>query len=131
VVQKSCDWSKKLAGLPQAAAQIMNVGDPNNYLIISNVGFSDGHQPTFTKGIAPLVWWPLGEKQKRDLILGRLAAFSLYNPSRFLTLLREHGYQISIDDQGRLVSAKNIYRTEEPLSFGISLTFKSSLRTIF
>jgi hypothetical protein len=98
--------SERFKGIEQHVMKIINQGAADNAVILNMVGFSEDHQPYMLPGTTPLFWWPLNERQKHDLIFGRLIVMSCYNPSHFFSMLRQRGYEVDADTTGRLTTAK-------------------------
>jgi hypothetical protein len=98
-------WQHRLRAFTSEAAKLVNAGATDNSLIISSMGFSDEHQPIFMPGTIPLFWWPLTQRQKSDLIFGRIVLLSICNPSHYLDVFRHRGYSVVADHKGNLKSA--------------------------
>lgn len=96
------NWTTRLKGIEKGALRIINAGASDNSIAVSNIGFSDQHQPIVLSGMPPIAWWPLENQQKRELIFGRTVVASLYNSSYFFEYLTKRGYKLSIDDRGKL-----------------------------
>jgi hypothetical protein len=119
--KRKFDATKVLDGVPHAALKIMNAGANDNSLTMSPIGFSsDGNQPAMMPGSAPIFWWPVKERHRKDFIFGRTLLIGLYNPSFLIARLKERGFQLGLDerywvkrafrrlDDGRSVTLQNI-----------------------
>ena len=103
--RRAAKWKSKLDSLESEVVKIVNPEASDNAIILSNIGFSDEHQPIFMPGTFPICWWPLTQRQKSDLVFGRVMLFSIYNPSHFFDVFRKRGYSIDMDIKGELRSA--------------------------
>ncbi|MHC4049182.1 hypothetical protein [Bradyrhizobium sp. 25ACV] len=77
----------------------------DNCVILSSVGYGTDGLPIVLSGTIPLFWWPIERHNLFDVVFGKVAVVSMYNPAHFWEMLRQKGFSVELDARFRLVTA--------------------------